>query len=157
MRSGVLAVSGDSMRAYIRRRRDLLGYTQESLAKALGVPYPTYRDFESGATQELKAGLFARVVDVLNIPIEHIKKLGKLETDTAEAGQLAGELLTQEQVAAIQERARLDAASMSDVELDRTLEMFERLKADPQKYGEWVGYGRRLLEELGDASALREE
>lgn len=150
-------MSGDSMRAYIRRRRDLLGYTQESLAKALSVPYPTYRDFESGATQELKAGLFARVVDVLNIPVEHIKQLGKREFSTADADQLAGELLTADQVAAIQERARTDAAGMTDAELDRTLEMFERLRSDPQRYGEWVGYGRRLLEELGDGDAPHTE
>ena len=88
-------MSADAMRAYIRRRRDLLGYTQEGLAKAIGVPYPTYRDFESGATRELKASLFARVVEILNIPIEHIKKLGK-EISLDEAGQLATDVLSQE-------------------------------------------------------------
>lgn len=157
MRPGGLIVSSDGMRAYIRRRRKLYGYTQVSFSKAIGEPHSTYRDFESGSTDELKAGPFARAVEILNIPIEHIKKLGKLETDIAEAARLASEGVTQKQIAAIESRAQQDAATMDDAELDRTLDMLDQLRVDPQRYGEWLGYGRRLLEEIAAAHAPGEE
>lgn len=64
---GVSPVSADAMRAYIRLVRTELGYTQEGFARAIGSPYPTYRDYESGETKDLKANAFARAVDILNI------------------------------------------------------------------------------------------
>lgn len=153
----VLAVPGDVMRSYVRVRRKLLGYTQKSFAQALDVPYPTYRDFESGETGEMKAGLFARIVDKLNIPVEHIRRLGVETLTLAEASSLAGQALTVQQIAALEARARADAGAMSDVELDRTLKMFDELKDDPRRYGEWLGYGRRLLDETADHLAPDEE
>lgn len=126
MRPGVATVSADAMRTYIRRRRGLLGYTQESLASAIGMPHSTYRDFESGATQELKAGLFARIVDTLNIPLEHIKKLGR-EISADEAHRLAAEVLTPQD----RERIKQLAASVPDDQVAEVLARIEELRSDP--------------------------
>lgn len=141
-------VPSDVLREYVRVRRKHFDYTQKTFALALDVPLSTYRDFESGATVEMRAGLFARVVDKLKIPIEHVRRLGTAVLTIDEAKKLASE-----QVAAIEAHARTDASKMTDTELERTLKMFDELKNDPLRYGEWLGYGRRLLEEVSDDSA----
>jgi transcriptional regulator with XRE-family HTH domain len=135
-------VSADAMRAYIRRRRGLLGYTQEGLASAIGMPHSTYRDYESGSTQELKAGLFVQIVGLLNIPLEHIKRLGKQIT-VAEADQLAYEWLTRT------ERDEIDrfAASIADDQVAHALALIEQLQADPSAILRLRGYLEGLVEE----------
>lgn len=83
------AMSDEGLRAYIRARRESEGLTQEGFAKAIGLPYPTYRDWESGATQEMKARPFARAIEVLRIPIKHVTRLGQPDVTSDEAQRLA--------------------------------------------------------------------
>jgi transcriptional regulator with XRE-family HTH domain len=138
MQLGVLTVSADSLRVYIRLRRDLFGYTQETFARAIDIPYPTYRDYEGGATKELKASAFARAVDVLNIPNEHIKTLGKRDTSDEKAVELANQ--------EIQARAEAIADHVPLDERSRALEIVRQLRSDPKALREL----RRALNDVDD-------
>lgn len=142
------------MRAYIRRRRGLMGYTQESLAEAIGAPYPTYRDFESGATYEIRAGLFARLVDVLNIPLDHIRKLSRgISVD--EASDLALEWLKQEQALQVQQfqgklRRVIELGEQDPERMERVIERLRSdARADPEVLDLVMAYldGRRSSRE----------
>ena len=123
MNLGDYVVLADSLRAYIKVRRDLFGYTQERFEKTIGTPYPTYRDYEGGATKDLKASAFARAVDVLNIPSEHIKVLAQKETGVEEAARLANEQL--------QARAEALADSVPVQERLTAVEFVRQLRSDP--------------------------
>lgn len=133
MNAEVLAVSADAMRVYIRLLRTELGYTQESFAKAIGSPYPTYRDYESGETRDLKASPFARAVDILNIPLDHIKKLGKVGVGVEEATELANKRL--------QVRAEIIASEVTPETKTNALEIVRQLREDPDALRElWKSF-----------------
>lgn len=146
---GDLAVTVNAMRVYLRSRRELLGYTQETFASALGVPYPTYRDFEGGATKELKAGLFARAVDVLGIPIEHIKKLGNKETTVEEAEQLSKQILSEGSY----RRATEIADQVPDIDVAAVVRLIDSLEENP----DMLARLRQLLKDSGDGDGSSQQ
>lgn len=52
----------------IRRRRILLGLTQDQLAAALGISYQQVQKYETGANR-VSAGRLAQIADVLDAPV----------------------------------------------------------------------------------------
>lgn len=139
--TGALIVSADGMRVYIRLRRGILGYTQQTFAKAIETPYATYRDYEGGSTHELKAGSFARAVDVLSIPLEHIKRLGKKEVTVEEAERLAGQ--------SINLKAKAVADQVSDYDVDIAVRFIDSLEENP----DILARLRQMLKDSGDEDA----
>lgn len=137
------------MRVYIRSRRDLMGYTQETFADALGVPYPTYRDFESGSTKELKASMFARAVDVLNIPIEHVKKLGRKETTSEEAESLSRQILSEGSY----KMATTVAEQINDIDVVVAIRLIDTLEENPDVLARL----RQMLRGSGDGDNVSQQ
>lgn len=68
------------MRKYLKDARKELGFTQEDVAKRLGISTNYYCDIENGNRQsEMKAPLLIELSTILKIPINDMLKKRKVE------------------------------------------------------------------------------
>lgn len=69
----------------IRKRRTLLGYTQEQLAESLDISYQQVQKYETGANR-VSAGRLFQIAQRLEVPIGYFFEGLGVEFDEAEAG-----------------------------------------------------------------------
>lgn len=125
--------------AYLRVLREARQMSREILARKLKTNGSQIERIEAGGI-DTRGSLLLRLVDVLKGNVEHLKQLFLDEQATADDGRrLAEEWLA--------------GKSTSSTSLDEEIEALARsLAADPQRLGQWLGYGQRLLEEQGQAN-----
>ncbi len=150
-REGSIVASDDAIRAYIRARREKMEMSQGALAKAIYMPFPTYRDWESAQTQEMKARPFACAAAVLSIPVQHIQALGDPNADPIKMKELADDVLLTPRspdpdldAAIIETHNRRRGDGQAEQRL-RVAQMAEQLINHPELLAEWLHYGEFLL------------
>ena len=148
--SGVAIVSSDAaIRAYIRARRKAVKLTQEIFARAIGLPHSTYRDWESGSTQEMKARPFARAAAILHIPMGHMQLLGDPKADPDQAMFLAGDRIPlppdPELDAVIAEELDWRQNDGHSAQRVRAAHLTEQIIDHPELFDQWLDYGKYLL------------
>lgn len=70
----------------LRRRRRLMGFTQQSLAESVGVRFQQIQKYECGANRISAARLF-ELAEALNVPVQYFYD-GLSERDHADAEEL---------------------------------------------------------------------
>lgn len=85
---------GDDIDVYIgkrlRRRRRILGMTQQQLAESIGVRFQQIQKYECGSNRVTAAKLF-RLASALNVPTNYFFEGWRSAPDTALAEKAAGE------------------------------------------------------------------
>lgn len=86
---GMLPMSADALRAYLRTLRDGRDLTQEQVAQAIGLAYRSYVDWELGTTKELKGTFLIRIVQLLRGSWDHAQRLAKPSATIEQARDMA--------------------------------------------------------------------
>lgn len=133
-----LAVSGLAMsvsgaiRVYIATLRDEQHISQDALADAIGMPPRTYKAWESGPTEDIKAPYVIRAIKALGGAFEHLADL----EDEDSAARLARDWVRlspdqRQQVSQIQAKAQrvIELGEKDPAKLEQVI---ERLRADAQ-------------------------
>jgi transcriptional regulator with XRE-family HTH domain len=149
-REAVIVPTDEAIRAYVRARRKVVKLTQEAVAAKIYLPHSTYRDWESGSTQEMKARPFACIISVLKIPMTHIRALGNPDADPSEVRNLANEPVTAPPPNSDLDEMLINAYNrkQGDGHAEQRLQiaqLAQQLIDRPDLLNDWLHYGEFLL------------
>lgn len=123
-----------ALRAYIAALRSEQHISQDDLAEAIGMPPRTYKAWESGPTEDIKAPFAIRAIKFLGGALEHLADFDRLSPSDAE--QLARDWLRltpdqRRQAVRIQSKFRrvIELSEQDPTQMERVV---TRLRADAQ-------------------------
>lgn len=126
---GMIPMSADALRAYLRALRDGRDMTQEQVAQAIGMVYRSYVDWELGTTKELKATFLIRIIQLLHGSWEHAQKLAKPNATVEQARDLALDALAND-ITSKEELDALIAEWHQDKQLRKTVRKARHRRKD---------------------------
>ncbi len=120
--------------AYLRTLREARRLSRAAITQLIDVTESQIERIEKGAI-DTRGTMLLQLADFFNGNLEHIKRLALTKNATEDDGKhLAQEWLASGQI--------------STTALPQDLEKIVReLASDPRRFGQWIGYGQRLVDE----------
>lgn len=123
-------MSANALRGYIKTLRTERGVTQAEIADRIGMPLPTYKDWERGVTKDIKTPYLVRAVHFLRGSLEQIASISDAAT-TEDGADLARQLIVSAFMPSPAPSPSSDEIPEESSRLDRLLDLLEQgLPAD---------------------------
>lgn len=123
-------MANNPIMAYIRELARLRGKTLKEVHEAAGVSPNYISRAESGDTQEPSARILVSLVTAVRGQLSHLDTLLKPDSTIEQAVDLATK-----------------ARAMTDVELEQTISILEKLRDNPKLLDQWIKIGKTLADE----------
>lgn len=120
--------------AYLRKLREERGLSRADVIRRVDTNEGQIVRIEAGEV-DTRASLFVALTRVLNCNLQHIQDLMLDESATAEDGR------------ALAESWIADGQSQNITIPDDVADLAQTLAHNPLKMGQWIGFGKRLVEE----------
>lgn len=139
-------MTSEGLRSYLRAMRIGHGLTHQQMGEQVGRSWRTWLSFEMGDTKDLKAPVFQKAIEALQVPPADLEELKAADAQTGKA--LALQRLNERRMLTDVERAAIEQASVVALprNTQRVVRLMEILQHDPGSMNRWIGYGEALSE-----------